>query len=414
MRKIREVLRLHHELHLSARKIASSCTLGRDTVRRYLERARAINFTWPPPADMDDATLEALFHDQPTAPPPPPSVKHELPDWAGVERELKRKGVTRLLLWREYIAVHPDGYQYSSFAQKFRDWKRSNGLNVTMRQSHKAGEKLFVDYAGMTVPITDRVTGEVNAAQVFVATLGASNYTYVEVTHTQNLEDWLGAHRRALEYFGGAPRVIVPDNLKTGVTSPHRYEPEINRAYTEFAEHYGVAIIPTRVRKPRDKAKVEVHVQIVERELLAPLRNRTFFDLADANTAVRERLEALNDRPFQKLSGSRRSAFLELDQPELRPCRPSRTRCRSGAKPGSASITTSRSTGITTACITATRSRTWRCAWQARRSRSSTRARASPRMCERRTPRGSKGGTRPSPSTCPNRTSVTTAGTPRG
>jgi transposase len=320
MRKIREILRLHYELELSARQIATSCLIGRDTVRRYVERAHAINLVWPPPETLDDQALERLlFRNQRSAVQTQRLTKHPMPDWNSVERELKRKGVTLVLLHREYLERHPNGYCYSRFAQRFIEWKRSNGLAVTMRQTHKAGDKLFVDYAGMTVPITDRATGEINAAQVFVATLGASNYTYAEITATQNLEDWLGAHRRALEYFGGVPRLIVPDNLKTGVTSPHRYEPEINRAYTEFAEHYGVAVIPARVKKPRDKAKVEVHVQVVERHLLAPLRNRTFFSLAEANHAIAELLEALNTKPFQKLEGSRRSAFLEIDQPELRP-----------------------------------------------------------------------------------------------
>jgi transposase len=320
MRKIREVLRLRFELELSDRQIANSCQLGRATIARYLERATKVGLTWPVPEHLDDSALEKLLfrHKTPES-LPTRTPAHPQPDWNAVDLELKRKGVTRLLLWREYRQRHENGYNYSSFSQKYRDWKRDHGLGLSMRQTHKAGEKLFVDYAGQTVPITNPGTGGVHQAQVFVATLGASNYTYVEVTATQNTEDWLGSHRHSLEFLGGVPRVIVPDNLKSGVKSPCHYEPEINRAYAEFAQHYGVAIIPTRVRKPKDKAKVEVGVQIVERHILAPLRDRTFFSLAEANQAIWELLEKLNTKPFQKLEGSRRIAFEAIDKPELRP-----------------------------------------------------------------------------------------------
>ncbi len=230
--------------------------------------------------------------------------------------ELKRKGVTRRLLWQEYQTRGEYQYAYSTFTTHYKAWL--SGQRISMRQIHKAGEKVFVDYAGMSVPITNQDTGETTAAQVFVATLGASNYTFCEATRTQGLEDWLGSHKRTFEYFGGVPEIVVPDNLKSGVKSPSYYEPEINRAYTEFAEHYGLAVIPARVRKPKDKAKVEVHVQIVERDILAPLRDRTFFSLIEANTAIRELLELLNTKPFQKLEGSRKTVFATLEKPVLK------------------------------------------------------------------------------------------------
>ena len=313
MRKIREILRLRHDLKRSEWEIAHACQMGRSTVGEYLQRAREAGLTWPLPPDLDDLQLEGLLFKRSYEHP----ARQPQPDWNTVHLERKRKGVTLQLLWQEYRQQHENGMGYTAFTLKYRAWKRQSELS--MRQDHHAGEKLFVDYAGMTVPITDRETGEIHQAQVFVATLGASNYTFTEVTLTQNLEDWLGSHRRALEFFGGCPQVIVPDNLKSGVKSPSNYEPELNRTYAEFAEHYGLAVIPARVRKPKDKAKVEVGVQIVERHILAPLRNRTFFSLAEANEAFKPLLEALNNKPFQKLEGNRKSLFETLDAPALRP-----------------------------------------------------------------------------------------------
>lgn len=314
MRKIREVLRLKWGLGLSERQVAQSCDMGRSTVADYLERAEVAGLSWPLPEDLDDGALETRLF------PPVKEIKHKsqpTPNWEHVHQELKRKGVTRLLLWREYLAEYPEGYSYCTFTVKYREWKQ--GLNVTMRQDHKAGEKLFVDYAGMTVAITNAETGEISETQVFVAVLGASNYTYAEVTRSQKLEDWLASHRCAFEFFGGVPEVVVPDNLKSGVTSPCYYEPELNWAYAELAQHYDVAVLPTRVRKPRDKAKVETGVKIVEEQVLAPLRNRTFFSLHEANEALNKLLIELNDKPFQKLPGSRKSLFEQLEKPVLRP-----------------------------------------------------------------------------------------------
>jgi transposase len=313
MRKIREVLRLKWGLDLGDHDIAASCKLSPSTVWEYVRRARLAGLGWPLPEDLDDEQLETKLF-----PPLPASgVERIEPDWAYVQQERKRKGVTLLLLWEEYITQNPHGYSYVTFTVKYREWKQ--GTDVTLRQEHKAGEKLFVDYAGQTISLTNPETGEKVVAQIFVATLGASNYTYCEATSSQGLVDWLGSHRRTLEFLGGCPQIIVPDNLKSGVKSPSYYEPELNTAYAEFAQHYGIAVIPARVRKPRDKAKVETGVQIVERQILAPLRNRTFFSLAEANQAIHTLLEELNHKPFQKLLGSRRSVFEALDRPALSP-----------------------------------------------------------------------------------------------
>jgi transposase len=287
--------------------------MSRSTVADYVQRAKEAGLSWPLSEVWDDEGLESkLFGNQPEKP-----VIYPTPNWETIHQELKRKGVTLQLLWREYLAYHPEGYGYSSFTLKYREWKQ--GINVTLRQDHKAGEKLFVDYAGMTVPIVNPSTGEITEAQVFVAVLGASNYTYVEVTQSQKLEDWLASHRRAFEFFGGVPEIVVPDNLKSGVTSPCYYEPEINWAYAELAQHYDVAVIPTRIRKPRDKAKVETGVKIVEEQILAPLRHRSFFSVRETNEAVAILLTELNHKPFQKLPGSRQSLFEQLEKPVLRP-----------------------------------------------------------------------------------------------
>lgn len=238
MRKIREALRLKWGLGVDERQIAKSCKISRSTLWEYLRRAKDAGLGWPLPADLDDANLEALlFRGDANR-----GATRPEPDWQKIDQERKRKGVTLQLLWKEYLAQYADGYGYVTFTVKYRKWR--SAVDPVMRQEHKAGEKLFVDYAGLTLAITDPQTGEVRDAQVFVATLGASNYTYAEATWTQSLEDWLGSHRRALEFFGGSPELIIPDNLKAGVKSPCRYEPELNRSYADFAEHYGIAILP--------------------------------------------------------------------------------------------------------------------------------------------------------------------------
>lgn len=261
---------------------------------------------------FDEAALQARLYQSEL-----PRARTPAPDFAKLQAELKRPGVTRLLLWQEYKAQHPDGLQYSAFCEQYRRWLATQDL--VLRQHHQPGEKGFVDYAGQTVGVIDRATGEVREAQIFIAVLGASSYTYAEATWTQTLPDWLGSHVRALEFFGGAPTAFVVDNLKSGVTKAHRYEPEINPAYQDLAEHYGLAILPARARKPRDKAKVEVAVQVVSRFILARLRNRQFFSLAELNAAIRELLQHLNARPFKRREGSRASLFNEIERAALRP-----------------------------------------------------------------------------------------------
>jgi transposase len=312
MRNIREILRLAYEAKLSARKISRSLGVGRTTISDYLNRHAASGLGWPLPP-MSDAELEQRLF-----PPAAPSCEqHPLPDWNLVQQELRRPGVTLQLLWIEYKSNRADGLQYSAFCNHYRAWRGQ--VDLVMRQTHLAGDKVFVDYAGQTLGIINQATGEVRSAQIFVAVLGASSYTYAEATWTQGLADWLGSHARAFEFFGGVPAVVVPDNLKSGVSKACRYEPDLNPSYRDLAEHYGVAVVPARVRKPKDKAKVESGVLLVERWILAALRDRQFFGLAEANQAIRTLLVKLNERPFKKLPGSRRSQFEALDQPALRP-----------------------------------------------------------------------------------------------
>jgi transposase len=313
MRKISDVLRLHAG-GLSKRRIAVSLNIGRTAVGDYISRARRAGLGWPLPEDLSEEALERLLFAPPTMVSPD---RRPLPDWPLLHRELKRPGVTLSLLWEEYRAVHSIGYSYSRFCDLYRDWR--GRLNPIMRQAHVAGEKMFVDYAGATMDVIDGLTGEIRTAQIFVATLGASSYTYAEATWTQALPNWIGSHTRALAYFGGVPRQIVPDNLKSGVVKACLYDPEINRTYAGMAAHYNTAIMPARPRKPRDKAKVEVGVQVVERWILARLRNRRFFSLAELNQAIHELLEEVNRRVTKHLGASRRQLFESLDQPALKP-----------------------------------------------------------------------------------------------
>lgn len=315
MRKIKEVLRLKWDKGLSHRQIARTCGIGRPTVKEYLRRAAEAGLAWPLPSGLDEVALERqLFPLSPAL----PAHARDVPNWSIVHQECRsKKSVTLFLLWQEYRETHPEGYQYSWFCEHYRAWRGK--LDVVMRQEHRAGEKLFVDYAGQTVPVVDRATGEIRAAQIFVAVLGASNYTYAEATWTQGLPDWIGSHRRTFAFLGGVPELVVPDNLRAGVTKAHRYEPDTNPTYQDMASHYGVAVLPTRVRRPRDKAKVETGVLVVERWILAALRHRTFFSLAELNTAIRALLEKLNARPFKKLPGCRQAHFEALDKPALQP-----------------------------------------------------------------------------------------------
>jgi len=315
MRKIREFLRLQAAGH-SRRAIAQSLAIAHSTVLEYRRRAERAGIPWPLPPEWTDADLERRLF----PPPEPSNVPRPLPDWAEVHREMKARKKTRVtlqLLWLEYKEVHPEGLQYSQFCQLYRDWRGS--LDRVLRQEHKAGEKAFVDYAGQTVPVIDRTTGEILEAQLFVGVLGASNYTYAEACWSQELAEWIGAHVHMYEYFGGVPAGTVPDNLKTGVRQACYYDPDINPTYHEMAVHYGTAILPTRPGKPRDKAKAEAGVLLAERWILARLRKHTFFSLADLNREIRRLLTLLNERPFQKLEGCRRSLFETLDKPALQP-----------------------------------------------------------------------------------------------
>src|SRR3954451_801800 len=315
MRQIRDILRLKHASGATDRAIARSLRVARSTIALVLERAAAAGLSWPRPETVTDEVLEAALYAGRGL--KPGSRRKPEPDWAQVHRELRRKGVTLMLLWEEYRAADPDGYQYSRWCELYRDWECR--LSPTMRQVHPDGERLFVDYAGHTVAIIDPATGTVKAAQIFVAVLGASSYIFARASLTQTLPDWIDAHVHALAFFGGVPRQIVPDNLKAGVTRADRYEPELNHTYLDLATHYGTAILPARARKPRDKAKVEVGVLVVERWILARLRNRRFFSLAELNQVIGELVADLNARPMRRLGVSRRDLFLELDCPALKP-----------------------------------------------------------------------------------------------
>ena len=312
MRKIEEVLRLKYEAGLTHRQIADSCAISASTVSEYVTHAKAAGLSWPLPAELRDGQLEALLFPEATR-----QGKIEPPAWSEVHKELRRKGVTLSLLWMEYRQAQPQGYGYSQFCHHYRQWAQQ--LKPMMRQKHRASEKLFIDYAGQKVPVVNRETGEVWEAEIFVAVLGASNYTYAEAHRSQSLPNWIGAHVRALNFLGGVPEVLVPDNLKAGVKSPHLYEPDINPTYQEFARHYGLAVVPARVRKPKDKAKVEVGVQVVERWILARLRDRPFFSLAELNQAIAALLSELNQRQMKHLGQSRQELFVQLEQPVLRP-----------------------------------------------------------------------------------------------
>lgn len=311
MRKIRSTLR-QRALGLSAREIARALGVSPTTVGEYLRRASHAGLSWPLAEDLDDAELERLLFscsdDQSAARPEP--------DWPWVHTELRRKHVTLALLWQEYKEQHPDGYQYTQFCEHYRRW--AGRISVWMRQQHRGGEKLFVDYSGDGIPWFDTATGQHRVAQLFVATLGASNATFACVTHTQRLPDWLLAHVQALEFFHGVPAVLVPDQTRTAVNKSCRYDPELNPAYEDLAAHYGTCVIPARPRHPKDKAKVEGAVLIAQRWIIAALRNRSFYSLGEINDAIAELLAKLNAKVMRKVGKSRDELFRELDEPALR------------------------------------------------------------------------------------------------
>jgi transposase len=315
MRQVRDVLRLK-TAGLSGNEIARRVGIAPSTVRLTLKRLTDAGLGWPLPAAITDAALEAQLF---TAVGKKQGHRRcAEPDWAALHRELKRKHVTLQMLWDEYIEQHPDGYRYSRFCELYRGW--ASRISVTMRQTHAGGDKLFVDYAGDTVPvIIDRLTGETRPAQIFVAVLGASNFTYAEASWTQALADWIGAHIRAFEAIGGVPNLLVPDNTKVAVIKACLYEPLVNRTYAEMAAYYDTAVLPARPRRPRDKAKVEAAVLIVERWLLGRLRHRRFYSLAELNSAIGDFLRQLNEkRPIRRLGGTRRELLEEFDRPHLK------------------------------------------------------------------------------------------------
>ena len=314
MRQIRSVLKLKFDRGLTQREIARACSLGVGTVSEYLQRAKEAGLGWPLPEEMDDGLLETRLFTRPAEATQSPKA---VPDAAHIHKELRRSGVTRHLLWLEYLESNPEGYRYTQFCEHYKRFVQS--VKPSMRQVHRAGEKTFVDYSGKKPTIVDPKTGEIEEVEFFVGALGASSYTYAEATLTQELHNWVGSHIRMFEYFGGSSSILVPDNLKSGVTRPCRYEPGVNRTYEELAEHYGAVVIPARSYRPKDKAKVEVSVLVAQRWILAALRNVTFFSLSEINEAIREKLDLLNDRPMQKLGVSRRELFEQLDRPALHP-----------------------------------------------------------------------------------------------
>jgi transposase len=314
MRKIRDILRLRLAAGLSIRQIKDSTKASVGAIQKLLVRADELGLSWPLPDDLDDNRLAQLFYPGADT---VASTRYQVPGWPEIHQALKRKGMTKQLLWEEYTQHYPNRcYSYSQFCERYRHWcgqqKRS------MRQTHKAGEKCFVDYCGQTVPIINAATGEIREAQVFVGVLGASNYTYAEATLSQSLPDWLGSHVRMFAFFDGCPELVIPDNLKSGVHQACRYDPQLNPSYQQLAEHYQLAVVPARPYKPKDKAKAEVGVQIVERWILARLRHHSFFSLFELNQCIRALLEALNQKPFKQLPGNRLQAFDQLDKPALR------------------------------------------------------------------------------------------------
>jgi transposase len=313
MRKIREVLRLRYEAKLSVRQINTSTKISVGAIQKLLTKAKELNLLWPLSAELDDVELAKLFYPKADT---RKASRFQIPDWPEVHKELKAKGVTKLLLWEEYCQQYPNRcLSYSQFCDRYLNWAKKQ--KRSMRQTHKAGDKLFVDYAGQTMPVVSSTTGEVRSAQIFVAVLGASNYTYAEATWSQSLPDWLASHVRTFEFIGGTPVMIVPDNLRSGVSKACRYEPELNPSYQQLAEHYSVAVVPARPYKPKDKSKAEVGVQIIERWILARLRHHTFFSLAELNQCIATLLTEVNLKPFKQLPGNRLQWFEQLDKPLL-------------------------------------------------------------------------------------------------
>jgi transposase len=310
-RKMKEILRLYHEANLSMHQIAKSLNLSSGVVYKYLKKAKLESIKWPLPEHIKtDHDLEVILKSKST-----PSVEEV--DFSKASIELKRKGVTLCLLWEEYTRFGLTTLSYSQFCRRYRTWKSKQP--ISMRQTHIAGDKVFIDYSGMTFDVIDPETGEIRAAQIFIGVLGASGYTYAEATWTQQLDDWIGSHVRMFEFFGGVPNLLVPDNLKSAVHKACKYDPDINPSYAELVMHYNTAVLPARPYKPKDKAKAEAGVQLVQRWILARLRNETFMGLDELNLAIRKYLKVLNTKPFKKQLGSRLEVFMQLEQAALKP-----------------------------------------------------------------------------------------------
>ncbi len=317
MRKLKEVLRLRYELKLGYQQIGRSCAIAPSSVHKYLKRAEAANIAWPLPEGWDEAKLEATLFPRAESNLPAKRPARMSPDFASIHEQLRsHKHLTLQLLWEEYRQANPDGYRYSRFCELYQRWRSK--LDVVLRQEHKAGEKMFVDWAGATIPVYDRNTGIAWPAPLFVAALGASSCTWAEATRDQQMEAWLRCHVHAFEHFHGIPALVVPDNTKTGVSKAHRYDPDLNPTYYNFALHCGFGIVPARPYKPRDKAKVENAVQVAERWIVAALRHRKFFSLEELNQAIGELLHQLNHRPFRKKDGTRASVWETVDKPALK------------------------------------------------------------------------------------------------
>ncbi|MGE4319547.1 MAG: IS21 family transposase [Deferribacterales bacterium] len=311
MRKIRDVLRLKHS-GMSDRQIAKSLGISRDAVKDYSMRAKAAGLSYPLPADVDDYELETRLF-------PSKQSKRDndkpKPDFAYIHKEMMRRGSTLEALHNEFLAAQPNGISYKYMCELYRNYRSK--LSVTMRKSYKAGEVVFVDYSGMTQKIYDKSTNTYRTAQIFVGVMGASNYTYAEATWSQKIPDWIKAHVNMFEYFGGVPEVVTPDNLKSAVIKASRGEPDLQETYRDMAAHYETAVIPTRAGKPKDKAKAEYGVLLVQRWILFRLRDRIFTSLAELNETLREMLTELNAKPFKKMNGSRQSLFDSIDKPAL-------------------------------------------------------------------------------------------------
>ena len=327
MRNVREILRLRHQVQLPANQIASSLGMARRTVQEYLARAEAADLPWPLPEDLDDGTLEArLFpHNERRNDRPQP-------DFAWIHRELSHhKHLTLRLLHKEYKRDHPDGYEFSHYCERYREWLKT--VDVSLRQVHLPGDKVFLDFAGDTTPVIDAVTGEIKEGHLFVAVLGYSNMIYAEAFRDETAASWVAGVCNALESFGGAPRIAVPDNPKSVITKPCRYEPEVHSAFQGLAAHYDLAVLPARPRKPKDKAKAESGVGLAERQILAALRHRDFFSFGELNAAIWDLLKEVNEQPFEKLEGNRRQRFETVEKAKLRPLPASRYELEDWRKP---------------------------------------------------------------------------------